>query len=302
MARRTRRVVLVAAVLLAATGGLLAARQALASATVASLYSGLVADRGVAVESGVAYGPLARDRLDIYQPASGDRGGPIAMFIYGGGWRSGDRATYGFVGAALAARGITAVVADYRLYPNAKFPVFVEDAARAYAWVSASLAAGDGKTRPIVLIGHSAGAHIAAMLAFDERYLEAAGVVERPAGLIGLAGPYAFDPTTYPTTAEIFAPAAGRADDARPVAFVRQGAPRTLLMHGLEDETVQLYNTRELAGALRAVGTDVRKIEYAGIGHMGLVLAISRPLRWRAPVLGEMVAFVRAMLERTNPH
>jgi acetyl esterase/lipase len=293
MAKRTRRMVLVVAVLLAATGGLLAARQALASATVASLYSGLVADRGVAVESGVAYGPLARDRLDIYRPASGDRGGPIAMFIYGGGWRSGDRATYGFVGAALAARGITAVIADYRLYPNVKFPVFVEDAARAYAWVSANLAAGDGKTRPIVLIGHSAGAYIAAMLAFDERYPAAAGGAERPAGLIGLAGPYAFDPTTYPTTAEIFATATS-ADAARPVALVRHGAPRTLLMHGLEDETVQLYNTRELAGALRAVGTDVRKIEYAGIGHMGLVLAISRPLRWRAPVLREVVAFVRA--------
>jgi dipeptidyl aminopeptidase/acylaminoacyl peptidase len=144
-----------------------------------------------------------------------------------------------------------------------------------------------------VLIGHSAGAHIAAMLAFDERYLAAAGVAERPAGLVGLAGPYAFDPTTYPTTAEIFATATS-VDAARPVALVRQGAPRTLLMHGLEDETVQLYNMRELAGALRVVGTDVRKIEYAGIGHMGLVLAISRPLRWRAPVLRELVAFVRA--------
>ena len=56
-------------------------------------------------------------------------------------------------------------------------------------------------------------------------------------------------------------------------------------MHGLKDETVQLYNTRELATALQAAGADVRKIEYAGIGHMGLVLAISRPFRWRAPVL-----------------
>jgi acetyl esterase/lipase len=285
---------LVVAVVVAAAGGLLVVREALAGATVASLYNGLVADRGVAVETGVAYGPLARDRLDIYRPASGDKGGPIAMFIYGGGWRSGERATYGFVGAAFASRGITTVIADYRLFPEVKFPAFVEDAARAYAWVSANLASGAGKRRPIVLVGHSAGAYIAAMLALDERHLAAAGVTERPAGLIGLAGPYAFDPTTYPTTTEIFAPAAASADSARPAALARRGAPRTLLMHGLSDETVQLYNTRDLAAALQAVATDVRKIEYAGVGHMGLVLAISRPLRWRAPVLKEAVAFIRA--------
>jgi len=290
MTTRKRWVLPAVAVLLAATGGLFAVRQALALSSVADLYSGLVADRGVMVERGVAFGALARDRLDIYRPAAGDRGGPIAMFIYGGGWRSGDRATYGFVGAALAARGITTVIADYRLFPEVRFPAFVEDAARAYAWVSTNLATGAAKRRPIVLIGHSAGAYIAAMLALDERYLSAVGIAERPAGLVGLAGPYAFDPTTFPTTAEIFKPA----DDARPVALVRPGAPRTLLMHGLTDETVQLYNTRELATALQAAGADVRKIEYAGIGHMGLVLAISRPFRWRAPVLRELVEFVRS--------
>jgi acetyl esterase/lipase len=293
MTTRKRWALPVVAVLLAATGGLFAVRQALAVSSVAGLYSGLVADRGVRVERGVAFGPLARDRLDIYRPAAGDRGGPIAMFIYGGGWRSGDRATYGFVGAALAARGITTVIADYRLFPEVKFPAFVEDAARAYAWVSANLASGGGRRRPIVLIGHSAGAYIAAMLALDEHFLAAAGVAQRPAGLVGLAGPYAFDPTTFPTTAEIFKPAAS-ADDARPVALVRPDAPRTLLVHGLTDDTVQLYNTRELASALLAVGADVRKIEYAGIGHMGLVLAISRPFRWRAPVLREIAEFIRS--------
>ena len=140
MTTRKRWVLPAVAVLLAAIGILAAVRQALAFSSVAGLYSGLFADRGVTVESGVAYGPLARDRLDIYRPAAGDKGGPIAMFIYGGGWRSGDRATYGFVGAALAARGITTVIPDYRLFPEVKFPAFMEDAARAYAWISANLA------------------------------------------------------------------------------------------------------------------------------------------------------------------
>ncbi len=297
---RTGRTLPICALAVIAAGGAFAARTAEALPTVQSLYSRIVADRGVSVESGVAYGPLARHLLDIYRPApsgrAGGEDGPIAVFIYGGGWRSGERATYGFVGAALAARGITAVIPDYRLYPDVRFPSFVDDAARAYAWISATLARSGGKRRPIVLVGHSAGAHIAALLALDARRLADAGVgVDgRPAGLIGLAGPYAFDPTTYPSTKEIFAPALG-SQDARPVAFAGAGAPPALLMHGLADETVQLSNMRTLAAALQGAGVPMRTLELEGIGHTGLVLAISRPFRWRAPVLREVEAFVRTV-------
>ena len=141
---------------------------------------------------------------------------------------------------------------------------------------------------------------MAALLALDVRYLSAAGVgSHRPAGLIGLAGPYAFDPTTYPTTKEIFA-SASRPEEARPVAFAGAGAPPALLMHGLKDETVQLSNMRALTEALRASGSPARALELEGIGHTGLVLAISRPLRWRAPVLVEIVGFIR-IRDRERP-
>jgi acetyl esterase/lipase len=295
---RTTRTLPICALALIAAAGVFAVRTAEALPAVQSLYSRIVADRGVTVETGVAYGPLARHVLDIYRPAPGNgaEDGPVVVFIYGGGWRSGERATYGFVGAALAARGITTVIPDYRLYPEVKFPAFVDDAARAYAWVAAGLARSGGKRRPIFLVGHSAGAHTAALLALDARRLADAGVgsEDRPAGLIGLAGPYAFDPTTYPTTKEIFAPALG-SQDARPAAFAGAGAPPALLMHGLEDQTVQLSNMRTLGSALQSAGVPVRALELEGIGHTGLVLAISRPFRWRAPVLAEIEAFVRSV-------
>ena len=287
---------LTGAAALVAVARMVAVETAEALPTVRSLYSRIVGDRGARIEAGVAYGPHARNTLDIYRPASGDEAGPIAIFIYGGGWRRGDKATYGFVGSALASRGITTVIPDYRLYPEVKFPTFVDDAARAYAWASANLARSGGKRRPIVLVGHSAGAHIAALLALDARRLADAGVGDddRPAGLVGLAGPYAFDPTTFPTTKEIFAPALGT-EDARPVTFAGVGSPPALLMHGLADTTVQLSNMRALTAALRAAGTSVRALELEGIGHTGLMLAISRPFRWRAPVLDEIEAFVRAI-------
>jgi acetyl esterase/lipase len=280
--------------LLVAIVGLFAARKAIGLPNFVSLYSVLVSERDVSVQAGVSFGPAARHRLDVYRPKSGDAGGPVALFIYGGNWRTGDRATYGFVGAALASQGITTVVSDYRLFPEAPFPGFVEDAARAYAWVEANIATASGARRPIVVIGHSAGGYNAAMIAFNERYLAAAGASSRPAGLIGLAGPYSFYPTKHPPTKDIFATATSD-DEPRPVAFVRSGAPRSLLMYGLKDETVKIENLRDMTAALQAAGTPVRALEFESIGHVGLVVAISRPFRWRAPVLKEMVEFVRAM-------
>ena len=255
------------------------------------LYSRVFADRGVVVETGVRYGPERRHLLDVYRPAGDGGAGPLAVFIYGGGWTSGERAPYAFVGTGLASRGITTVIPDYRLFPEVRFPRFVEDAARAYSWTAATLAGSAGGRRPIFLMGHSAGGYIAALLAFDGRYLGGAGAAAHlPAGLVGLAGPYAFDLSTFAPTAEIFAGADPR--DVPTTNFVRAGAPRSLLMHGLADDTVKIENGRVLARLLADVGTPVRKLEPPGIGHTGILLAISKPFRWRAPVLPEIAAFV----------
>ncbi len=257
-----------------------------------ALFSAIVAERGARITPNVPFGPLERHKLDIYRPATGPDTGPIAFFIYGGSWRDGERSTYGFVGAALAARGITTVIADYRLYPDVRFPAFVQDAALSYRWVAANLTSGTSGRRPIILVGHSAGAHIAALLAFDQRYLALGGPsVAPPAALIGLAGPYAFDPTTWSSTAPIFA-SAKSADQARPITFAGPHAPPTLLLHGADDTTVKLWNTNQLTDVLIGHGVKVRKVLMPGIGHIGIVTAIAKPLRWRAPVLDEIVAFV----------
>ncbi len=257
-----------------------------------SLFSVIGTEWGGPVQRGVSYGTHPRQKLDIYRPEPGPETGeqgPVVLFFYGGGWRGGDRTTYGFVGGTLAARGITTVIADYRLYPEVRFPAFVEDGALAYDWVARNLA----RDRPIFLAGHSSGAHLAALLALDGRYLQdRADPLPPPAGLIGLAGPYAFDPTTWETTKDIFAGA--QADQTRPIAFARAGMPPALLMHGLADETVVLWNTRTLAEALEKSGVPVRKREFDGVGHVGIVTALARPLRWRAPVLDEIVDFIRS--------
>jgi len=262
------------------------------SMTFKMLLSSLISDSGATVERSIAYGSHPRQKLDVYRPESGEDSGPIAFFLYGGGWRGGDRAAYGFIGSALAARGVTTVIPDYRLYPEVKFPAFVDDAARAYAWTSEQLANNGGEQRPIVVIGHSAGAHIGALLVLDRNYLNGRQpVVAEPAGFVGLAGPYAFDPTTWHSTKDIFA-GPENSERARPVTFARPDAPPALVMHGLDDSVVRLWNMQTLAKQLKDAGADVHQIELPDVGHIGVVLAIAWPFRSRAPVLSETLEFI----------
>lgn len=280
---------------LAGAAAILMQRDEASPSTLRGLYSTLFADPGVSVERNISYGPHSRHRLDVYRPSGRAGVGPIAVFIYGGAWRDGHRSDFGFVGAALAARGVTTVIPDYRLFPEVTFPAFVEDAAQAYLWTLKTLAVGDSGIRPIVLVGHSAGAHIAALLALDKRYLQRLGSqVAMPSGLVGLAGPYAFDPTTWPSTRAIFANVTD-ARAARPISFVRGDAPPALLMHGLDDTVVRLWNLRTLARDLERTGARVRTRVFENVGHVGIVLALSRPFRWRAPVLSETLDFIETV-------
>lgn len=255
-----------------------------------SILSALVADSNVVVERGIAFGPHPRHKLDIYRP-SGGKSDAVILFFYGGGWHCGDRSTYGFAGAALASRGFTVVVPDYRLYPEVEFPSFVDDAAKAYAHTARNVSDG----RPLYVMGHSAGAYMAAMISLNEKYLMAeAANIPKPAGLIGLAGPYSFDPTTWPTTKHIFTKVKSNADTARPVTFVSKNAPPALFMHGLDDKIVKLWNFEAMTEAYKKAGVPVRQRKLEGFGHIGIVLALARPFRWRHNVLDDVVDFIRS--------
>lgn len=251
---------------------------------------------GYAVERDIAYGPGPRHRLDLYRPEAIRPGSPLVVFLYGGGWRSGAKENYRFVGQALASRGYRVAIPDYRVYPDVVFPGFVEDAARAVAFMAQG---GLGERRPIVLVGHSAGAQIAALLTFDRRYLDAAGapLCATIAGFAGLAGPYDFLPLTEERYRQVF-PEATR-PQSQPIAFVDGKAPPALLLVGAADTTVDPGNTARLAARIAAEGGAVKTVTYKGIGHIGLVGALARLLRGRAPVLADLDAFIGSL--KRNP-
>jgi acetyl esterase/lipase len=262
-------------------------------------------DRGGALLlRGAAYGTHERQRLDLYGPRQRGRGGqaspgrplPVIVFIYGGSWQSGMREGYGFAGRALAASGFLVAIPDYRLVPEVRFPAFLEDGASAVRWVRANAARFGGDPSRIVLVGHSAGAYNAAMIALDPRWLGS----EREAvkGLVGLAGPYDFLPLDGPVTRAAF----GGATDlpgTQPINFASAGDPPSLLLHGARDTIVYPRNSDELARRLRETGVDARVKLYPELGHVGIVTALSRPLRGRAPVLQDVVAFAREVTATT---
>ncbi len=274
-------------------GGFFAAAWPLAGCAPADLLNATIPEGGLRITRDLAYGPGARERLDVYRPAAGDAA-PVVVFFYGGSWNSGSKADYPFVAATLARRGNVVVVPDYRLYPEVRYPAFLQDCARAVAWTGAHLAQIGGDPKRIFLMGHSAGAYNAVMLGLDRRLLADAGFDRgRLAGVIGLAGPYDFLPMTGPVVRAVFAPA----DDGpqtQPVNHVDGHAPPMLLLAGAADTTVLPRNTLSLAARIRASKGEVDAKIYPRLGHIGLVIAIAPLFRGKAPVLADVEAFVQA--------
>jgi acetyl esterase/lipase len=253
------------------------------------------ASSGHTVSQGVAYGTLARQALDVYTPvAAAPAGGwPVVVFFYGGSWNSGERADYGFVGAALAARGVLTLVADYRLYPDVRYPEFLHDSALATAWGLKQAARLGGDPKRVFVMGHSAGAYNAAMLTLDARWLASTGHAPAElAGWMGLAGPYDFFPTDNPLAQPVFFHPHYPAK-AQPIEFGHVRAVPSFLAAPTHDAVVSpTRSTQALAVALEAAGTPVTLRLYDGASHATLVGAFAPSLRWIAPVLDDVLAFI----------
>jgi acetyl esterase/lipase len=247
----------------------------------------------------IAFGPGKRDRLDIYQPAAPSaKPLPVIIFWYGGGWVDGNKSFYRFVGAALAQLGYVTILPNYRVYPEVKFPAFMDDAARAVAWTARHAADYGADPHRIVLMGHSAGAHMAAMLALNHSYLERAGVDPHDIiGLIGLSGPYRLAPNTQVLNTIFSAPYTPR--DWQVLSYVSADAPPALLLHGGADTLVWPSNTLDLAAALRAQGVKTQSKIYPGRGHADTVAALSAPGRGRNSALTDIAQFMRSLSDRT---
>lgn len=244
----------------------------------------------VKIGDGVAYADGPRKKLDIYAPKNPDGPAPVLFFIYGGGWKNGDRADYNFVGRAFAARGFVTVIADYRLVPEVKYPEFLEDNAQALRWVQDNIAKYGGDKQRLFIAGHSAGAYGAVMLGLDHSFFREYDITMPIRAVAALSGPYDFYPFEYDEVRNAFGDAPNP-EGTQPVNLVTSDSPPMFLASGTTDPIVRVQNTENMAKRLRAQNVWVTERYYDGFGHMEPVFAIGAMWRWRAPVLEDMIEF-----------
>lgn len=258
-----------------------------------TVLNAVIPEQGYQRISDIAYGEAPRQKLDIYlaRQQNGQRRSTV-VFFYGGSWESGQKDQYKFVAEALTSVGFDVVIPDYRVHPDVRFPAFVDDGAAALSWVKQHLADYGGQSDRLFVAGHSAGAHIAALLALDEEYLERYGLrPDQINGMIGLAGPYDFLPLKSDTLKTIFGPEQTRWR-SQPINFVDGSNPPVLLLVGNNDLTVRPKNSRNLAAKIREKNGNVELVEFKDYGHVAMVAKLARPLRGDGRLLETISAFI----------
>lgn len=198
---------------------------------------------GVKVVADVAYtdgGDPERNKLDLYLPA-GQTDAPVLVFFHGGGYTKGDRKDVAQFGQTLARNGVAVAAAGYRLLPANKYPAPVEDGAKAVAWVKTNASKHGLAADQIFVGGHSAGGHLASVLATDPA-LKLTDI----RGVVSLSG-------SYKVAAERASQYGGEeaAKQASPLTHVRGGLPAFFLAYADKDNPNKDKQTAEFADALK---------------------------------------------------
>lgn len=253
------------------------------------------------VGSAIAFGPHGQT-LDLWRPTKRpDRPLPVLIFWYGGGWTNGSRTDYAFAARAFAGRGFIVVVPDVRKVPEVRFPAFLVDGAQAVRWTRDNVGRFGGDPDRIAVSGHSSGAYTAVMLTLDERWLAAENLSATTIkAAVGLCGPYDFYPFDDKRS---IAAMQGAADPllTQPIHFVRADAAPLLLISAGDDTQVHAHNANNLTARLKALDGRVDHIDYPGLSHEGIAMALSRPFRGKAPVLTDSIAFLKRTMESRPP-
>ena len=247
-------------------------------------------------------GPCAhatKHRLDLYLPSASE-GHPVLVLVHGGSWRRGDKDGYGgasvAIGRSLAAEGVAVAVINYRLTPEVRHPEHARDVARAVSWIHDNASLYGWNSRKIVLVGHSAGAHLCSLTALDAAYLEEHGLTpEIIGGVVAISGIY--DLTRLGVTGQLlFQDVFGARDEqlqsASPALRVQDRPAPFLLLYADRDFPMADYQTRRLENALDEAGGTVRSVEIPDRNHVNIITGLGRK---DDPVREEIFRFLKEL-------
>lgn len=274
-------------------GGLAGVGSLLAGCNTLSLFNAFTPKEGGVkrIASDVAFGDNPRQSYDVYAPKAHEGLLPVLVFFYGGGWNSGSKKDYVWMGHALASMGYVVAIADYRVVPEVVYPAFLDDNAAAIKHVVAHAADYGGDAARLATIGQSAGGYAAVMMALDERYL-LDGTVK---ACVGISGPYNFYPFDVPASVDAFGTWT-KPEETQPVNHARKVATKFLLLQSRADKVVGLQNAVALEARLKAAETDVTLKVYEGLSHEDTAAVYSLPFRKKAPLFADTQAFLKSAL------
>lgn len=260
----------------------------------------------VDVKENLSFSEHPKLKYDLYLPDTPSQElttTPVIVFFYGGSWNRGDKSEYEFVGRRLASMGYITAVPNYRLYPEVKYPDFLEDGARSIAHLKTELGKQEyQKYKPAkkyIMMGHSAGAYNAAMLALDARWLNAAGLshTESIQGLIGLAGAYNIYPIKDTEVRPVFEHP-NYPPKSQPIDYVKLQHPPTLILAPETDTLVSVErNSQALHQALKAAGNESTFQSIDGTDHITLIGTLSPLLFFKGSTAKPIEQFIKTIHE-----
>lgn len=218
----------------------------------------------------ISYGNDPRQKMDLYHPQNALARDTLVVFVYGGAWRSGSKEYYTYMGKYFAQHGYVTLIPNYRLFPQVQFPDFISDIAQA---IKKTESLDTVSYTNIVLVGHSAGAHTAALLSIDSSYFRDYDIQKNISGLIGLSGPY--DLPLNEELTPIFDTGRTDIDQTNAVTLVADAisAPPILLLHGSDDVRVSTRHTDRFTKALTKKGHMVHTFYLPNYGHIATAIA-----------------------------
>jgi len=240
--------------------------------------------------------------LDVYVPA-GASNAPVLVYVHGGGWTTGDKSEVGSKAQAFNDAGYVFVSVNYRLSPAVMHPVHVQDVAAAIAWVYNNIASYDGNPEQIFLLGHSAGAHLVALVSTDESRLQACGLdLDVIKGVVPLDGAGYDIPSRiqspFRSIEEMYEQAFGTDpvtwEDASPLYHVAadKGIPPFLLIYaGAREEA--LTQAEALAAALEGAGVSAELFHAPDKNHG----TVNQDLATGDYVFEKMIEFLTDLIE-----
>jgi acetyl esterase/lipase len=229
----------------------------------------------------------AKHKLDLYLP-KGQKDFPVLFFIHGGGWTMGDRYLYGTLGQVFARNGIGTVLISYRLSPKVQHPAHIQDVAKAFAWTCRHIGEHGGRADQIFVSGHSAGGHLAALLATDESYLKAEKLsLKNIKGAIPVSGVYTIRASQR--NAKIFGTDETVVRQASPLQHVTGNHPPFLVIYASKDFPDCGKMSEEFCQAVQKAKGETTSLEVKDRDHFSIILRMTQD---EDPATQAMLAFV----------